>query len=97
MPMESNDVEVKIARMEEQIRSLQSSVVDIKKLTDSVNTMANALERITVIQEQQATDIKSVGTTIEEIKTRPAKRWDTVVGCVMTALVTLAVTLIFNK
>lgn len=97
MPMDgTTNLEVKVAKLEEQVKSLYAAIADIGKLTESVNTMAKSLERITVIQEQQATDIKNVGTDIDEIKSRPAKRWDTVVGCVLTALVTLAVTLIFK-
>lgn len=84
--MEDEKVAVKIAEHEKEIGSLKHRVRDleednnvIQSLAISVNELANNMKSMLKEQEKQ-------GVRIEILEKQPAKRWDTLVTVLLTAI-----------
>ena len=76
-----------IARMEEQIRGLARRMDNLEKLTESVNKLAISVERLTSQQATTETQITTLTEDVNEIKAKPAKRWELAVGALISALI----------
>ena len=69
---------------------------NLEKLTESVNKMAITLERLTAKQQVTEDRITTLTGDVEEIKTKPAKRWDTVIAAIISALVGAGIALLIK-
>ena len=85
-----------MARQEEQIKGLARRMDNLEKLTESVNTLAKSVERLTVQQAQTDTQITTLTGEVNEIKEKPGKRWDLVITAAITAIVTAGITLLIK-
>jgi len=74
------DIKTIVKRMDEQL-SITRAVYD---LTSEIKVMNN---RLATMEKGQA-DLKK---DIDEIKAKPAKRWDALIGAIVTAVVSLVV------
>lgn len=84
--MEDEKVAVKIAEHEKEIGSLKHRVKDLEednnvihRLAISVNELANNMKSMLKEQEKQ-------GLRIDSLEKQPAKRWETLVTVIMTAV-----------
>ena len=91
--METQEIGAALARQEEQIKGLARRMDNLEKLTESVNTLAKSVERLTVQQAQTDTQITTLTGEVNEIKEKPGKRWDLVITAAITAIVTAGITL----
>ncbi len=87
----------KQARMEEQIKTLFTRVDEQKTLTESVHKLAISLERLTSAQKTTADKVDSLTSDVEELKNKPAKKWDSVTTVVITAIITAVLTFFFTQ
>ena len=94
--METTDIGAALARQEEQIKGLARRMDNLEKLTESVNTLAKSVERLTIQQKVNDTDIESLKGKVNELEEKPAKRWDTVVAAIISALIGAGVTLLIK-
>ena len=85
-----------LARQEEQIKGLARRMDNLEKLTESVNTLAKSVERLTVQQAQTDTQITTLTGEVNEIKEKPGKRWDLVITAAITAIVPAGITLLIK-
>ena len=69
---------------------------NLEKLTESVNTLAKSVERLTVQQAQTDKQITTLTGEVNEIKEKPGKRWDLVITAAITAIVTAGITLLIK-
>lgn len=96
MPEETNVMLQKIvteqAKQGEQIRTLFNNVADLKKLTESVYDLASSVRLLTSAQKTTEQKVDDLSDDMESIKSKPAKRWDSVVSLVITAVVTAFIT-----
>ena len=74
------DVEIIFKRMDEQL-SITKAVYD---LAAEIRVMNNRLQTM----EKGQIELKN---DVEELKTKPAKRWDALIGAIITAVVSLVV------
>lgn len=83
-------------RTGEQIKTLFNRQDEIKGLMSSIQKMTISLELLA--KAQQATEVKvgKMSSDIDEIKSKPAKRWDSVTNLALTAIVTALMTLILT-
>jgi len=83
-------------RMDEQIKTLFKQMTDIKALTETVQKLAIALEKQGMALQSTDKKVGEVKADVDEIKSKPAKRWDSavwlVISVVLTALITYALT-----
>lgn len=96
MPEDMNALLQKIAteqvRQGEQIKTLFNNVNDMKKLTESVYDLAASVKLLTSAQKTTEQKVDDLSDDMESIKSKPAKRWDSVVSLAITAIVTAFIT-----
>ena len=92
--METTDIGAALARQEEQIKGLARRMDNLEKLTESVNTLAKSVERLTIQQQVNDTEIESLTGKVNELEEKPAKRWDTVVAAIISALIGAGIALL---
>lgn len=80
-----------VARQQEQIKTLFERMGNLEKLTDSVNKLAISLEQLTGKESATEKQVENLADDLKEIKEKPAKRWDTVVAAVISALIGAAI------
>ena len=94
--METTDIGAALARQEEQIKGLARRMDNLEKLTESVNTLAKSVERLTIQQKVNDTDIESLKGKVNELEEKPAKRWETVVAAIISALIGAGIALLIK-
>lgn len=94
--MDTNEIGAALARQEEQIKGLARRMDNLEKLTESVNTLAKSVERLTVQQAQTDTQITTLTGEVNEIKEKPGKRWDLIITALITAAISAGVTLLIK-
>lgn len=75
------------ARMEEQIKTLFRQQADIKELTETVQKLAVALEKQGMALQSTEKKVGEVKADVDEIKSKPAKRWDAIIIAIISAVV----------
>ena len=88
---------VDIAAQKEQIKTLFNRVDEQKTLTESVHKLAISLERLTSAQKSTADKVDDLTGDVEELKNKPAKRWDSATTVVITAIITAVITFILTQ
>ena len=82
--MELNET---VARISEQVSGIERRLDNLEKLTESVQQMALSLERLTTQQSATEEKITKMSNDVDEIKDKPAKRWDAVVAALIAGIV----------
>ena len=88
---------VELATQKEQIKTLFTRVDEQKTLTESVHKLAISLERLTSAQKSTSDKVDSLTDDVEELKNKPAKRWDSAATVAITAIISAVVTYIFTR
>ena len=82
-----DDTGAAIARMEEQIKSLDRRMGNLEKLTESVQTLALSVQELATKQSGTEHDVEALTAEVAEIRDKPGKRWEAVVAALIAALV----------
>ena len=88
---------VELSAQKEQIKTLFTRVNEQKTLTDSVHKLAISLERLPSAQKSTADKVDDLTGDVEELKNKPAKRWDSATTVVITAIITAVITFILTQ
>lgn len=75
------------ARMDEQIKTLFKNQQEIKDLTETVHKLATALEKQGMSLRSTEEKVSEVKNDVDEIKSKPAKRWDAIIAAVISGIV----------
>lgn len=94
--MDMQEFGAALARQEEKINGLARRMDNLEKLTESVNKLAISVERLTAQQQTTDTEITKLTGDVNELKEKPAKRWDTVIAAVISALVGAGIALLIK-
>ena len=95
--MDMQEIGAALARQEEQIKGLARRMDSLEKLTESVNKLAISVERLTSQQATTETQITALTGDVNELKDKPAKRWDMVIAAVISALIGAGITLLIKQ
>ena len=95
--MDMNDIGAAIVRQEEQIKGLCRRMDNLEKLTESVNSLALSVERLTNQQATTESQITTLTGDVNELKEKPGKRWDLVVTALITAIISAGITLLIKR
>lgn len=71
------ELEKMLAAAEEQHKTLFRRIEKAEKLTDSVSDLALSLRDLVNAQKTTDSKVDKLCTTVEEIKEKPGKRWET--------------------
>ncbi len=74
-------------RMEEQIKTLFKQQAEIKELTETVQKIAIALEKQGMALQSTEKKVDGVKNDGDEIKSKPAKRWDAIIAAIISGIV----------
>ena len=85
------------ARMGEQIKTLFNQQEETKRLAESVHELATSVKVLASAQKSTEKKVDDLTGDVEEIKTKPAKRWDGAVTVVITVIVTAVITFALTK
>ena len=94
--MDMQEFGAALARQEEKINGLARRMDNLEKLTESVNKLAISVERLTAQQQTTDTEITKLTGDVNELKEKPAKRWDTVIAAIISALVGAGIALLIK-
>ncbi len=77
-------IEDENSRQNKRLEIIECKQSQISELVVSVKVLATNVENI-------AKEINEQGVRLREIEGKPAKRWETVISCILTSLVTAAI------
>lgn len=66
-----------------------------KQLADSIHMLALSVRDLTNAQKNTSDAIKTLRDDVDELKGKPAKRWESVVGAILAAISGGAITYLF--
>ncbi len=81
-----------IASLKSELKSTWKRIDEQKQLAESVNTLALSVRDLTNAQKNNTDTIADLRHDVDELKEKPAKRWEGVVGVVITAIATAVIT-----
>lgn len=81
------DIKAKQAAADEQHKTIFKRLDQQDELLKSVHSLATSVSTMSAQQEQMEDKIDRVCNDLSEIKSRPAKRWDSIVDKIWLALV----------
>ena len=84
----SND----ISALQAEVKSTWKRIDEQKALAESAHTLALSVRDLTNAQKNNTEAITELRSDVDERQQKPAKRWDGVVGTVLTAIVTAIIT-----
>ena len=91
------DIDERLVRQEEHIKSITDRMNNIDTLTDSVHKMATSLEVLTNTQKSTEKKLDGLSKDVEEIKEKPAKNWENTVRTVFELVLAAVVTFVLVK
>lgn len=81
----SKRIEQENERQNHRLANLETAINQLNELVSSVKVLAFNVEQI-------AKEINEQGLRLKEIEGKPAKRWETVIGCIITGVVGAVIT-----
>lgn len=86
------ELDERATRHTEQIKTLFNQSSEIKDIARSVHELATTVRLLASNQESSNNKMDKISSEIEEIKGKPAKRWDNLVGTMIAVVATAVVT-----
>ena len=81
------DVSVQLGKMEQQIIDIVRRLDNMEELTASIHDMAISITRLTDNTESMKEDVKRISSDVDELKTKPARRWESVVAALIAGVI----------
>lgn len=91
------EIDERVTRHTEQIKTAFNRIDDVRGIADSVYKLATTVEILTREQKISNEKLDRVSEDVEEIKNKPAKRWETVVSHILTAVIAGLVAFVLAK
>lgn len=86
----------RVTRHAEQIKTMFNQIGEAKAIAESVHKLATNVELLAHEQKSTSNKVDALSGDIEEIKGRPARRWEnavsTAIKIIVTAIITYALT-----
>ncbi len=85
------------AKMQEQITTLFKQQTEIKELTKTVQSLALSIEKQGMSLAGTEKKLDAVKGDVDEMKARPAKKWDNATGILLSVVLTAVVTYVLTR
>ena len=82
-----DEMKTAIARLEEQVKSLDHRMGNLEHLTQSVQDIALSVKELALRQASTEEDVETLTGEVNEIREKPAKRWDAIIAALIAAIV----------
>lgn len=86
--MEVTATESRIKTLEDKVEKVERKITNIEKEMAKSTTEISII--FTMLNEIKA-DTKAIASDLQELKLKPAKRWDSIVGTIITVIVSTIV------
>lgn len=91
------EVDERVTRHTEQLKTVFNQITETRKMADSVHDLATSVKLLTQGQTNIGEKVDNLSRDVDEIKNRPAKRWDSASTVVITAVITAIVAFILTQ
>ena len=91
------ELDERATRHTEQIKTAFKQIDEAKSMAESVHKLATTVEILVHEQKDTSKKVDKLTSEIEEIKEKPAKRWDSVATVIITAIATAIVTFVLTQ
>lgn len=91
------ELDERSTRHTEQIKTVFNQLAEVKGMTESVHKLATTVEVLALEQKNTGEKIDKLTGEVDEIKEKPAKKWELVVTVAITAIVTGVVTFLLTR
>lgn len=91
------DIDERVTRHTEQIKTCFNQIEEAKSMAESVHKLTTTVEILAREQQLANKKMDKMTSDMEEIKGKPAKRWDSVVSTIITVILTAVVTYFLTK
>jgi chromosome segregation ATPase len=92
-----DELEKTVVQHTEQIKTLFANQNQLQKLVDSVNSLAVSVEKLAMKQNTMSEEVTGLRTDVDEIKEKPAKKWEDITGKIIWAVLAAAIGVILGK
>lgn len=91
------DVSVKLAELEQCIRSNTRRVEALERGQEALNRLTTAVGVLAAKQDNMGEDVKAIGDKIDLLESRPLKRWETILDRVVVTALSLVLGCLLAK
>lgn len=91
------ELDERATRHTEQLKTLFNQLGELRGITDGVHKLAKSVEILAVEQKSTSGRLDKISDELEEIRDKPAKRWESVVTVAVTAIVTALITFALTR
>ena len=92
-----DELEKTVVQHTEQIKTLFANQNQLQKLVDSVNSLAVSVEKLAMKQNTMSEEVTGLRTDVDEIKEKPAKKWEDITGKIIWAVIAAGIGVILGK
>ena len=87
----------KLAAFETEVKEMNRRLESLEKLTQSVHDVATSVQLLAQRQSAMEGQVSTIAEDVGELKYKPAKRWESVVACVISGLGGAFITYLVSK
>lgn len=91
------ELDERVTRHTEQIKTAFNQIGELKVLSEGIHKMATSVEILAHEQKDVAHKVDGIVRDLDEIKEKPAKRWDGIVTLVITGVVSAVLAFLLAK
>ncbi len=91
------ELDERATRHTEQLKTVFNQIAEVKGIAESVHKLATTVEILALEQKNTGRKMDKISAELEEIKEKPAKRYESVVAVVITVIVTAVVTFALTR
>lgn len=94
--MEQN-FEHRLTTVEERSKSNQHRLDEVEKRQDNLDDLVSTVKVLALREENVEKDVKEIKSDVKELSSKPAKRWETFVGLLISGIVGAVLGYILRK
>ena len=91
------DIERTVVQHTEQIKTLFSRVEQQEKMMQSINDLTLSVKELALGQKNLKEDVTTLRGDVDEIKSKPGKKWEDVTGKILWAVLAAAIGVFLGK
>ena len=89
--------EHRLTEVEELTKSNTHRIDDLERRQDNLDELVSTVKVLAVREENVESDVKEIKTDVKNLADKPAKRWESLVGTVLTTIVAAVVGFLLAK
>lgn len=75
------------SNFEGRLTKVETKVEELEKRQDNLDDLVITVKTLATREENVEADVKEIKTDVKDIISKPAKRWDTIIASIITAIV----------